>query len=130
MNFIIPIIQSLGEFHKATADYCANKGGEEEGKILKLARIARVMVSEAIITFTLLIVNQKCKVTNWGTGWPREFVNDVLIRVFVLDVPLGREVADRPLECVVIEQPAHGEVLSCEGESSGVAALVVLIGRK
>lgn len=55
-----------------------------------------------------------------------EAVDDIGIGVFVLDVPLGGEVPDGPVDRVLIQKPAQSEILTSERERSRVAALVVL----
>lgn len=69
-----------------------------------------------IHTFALFVVHHECEVSNGWSRWPIEAINDVGIRVGVFDVPLGCEVSDRPIDCVFIEQPAHGEILTSKGE--------------
>lgn len=53
-------------------------------------------------------------------------VNDLLICVFIFNIPFRRKIPNRPIDCVIIEKPPHSKILTSKWKRSCISTFIML----
>lgn len=111
MNLVVVVVHSLGELDESAAD-C---------KIW--ISLSSVISAKRIRTFALFVVNHQCKMPDRRSVGTIKGINNGGMSIFVLDVPLGSEVSDGPVDGMIVQQPTHGKILARKRKWLRVATL-------